>query len=76
MEEIYARQSTVQIKNTTVGKGTLQETLVRLGWSNEDIITIDDADVIGQQSCNERASLHRLYQAMQQRRFAAQARYN
>ncbi len=76
MENIYVRQSVGQVRNTPVGKETLQETLVRLGWSNENIITIDDADAISQQICNERVDMHRLYQLMQQRKLAEKAQYN
>ena len=76
MENIYARQSVEQVRSAPVGKETLQEALVRLGWSNENIIVIDDANVIGQKPCDERAGLHHLYELMKQRRFAAKAQYN
>ena len=76
MGDIYARQSVGQVRSPAVGKETLQEALVRLGWANENIITINDADVTGQQSCNERVDMHRLYQLMQQRKLAEKAQYN
>ena len=76
MEHIYARQSVGQVRSPAVGKEALQETLLRLGWSSENILVIDDADVIGQQFCVERADMHRLYQLMQQRKLAEKAQYN
>ncbi len=74
--EHYARQSTGQTSSLSVGKEALRGILLEQGWSNENIIVIDDANVIGQQSCNERVDMYRLYELMKQRRFAAKARYN
>ena len=76
MENIYARQSTGQVRSTPVGKETLQEALIRLGWSSENIIVIDEDTVIHGTETHERVDMHRLYQLMQQKRFAEKAQYN
>ncbi len=64
MENIYARQSVGQVRSPSVGKEALRGILLEQGWKDENIIVIDDADVIGQQSCNERVDMHCLYQLL------------